>query len=354
MLEALAILATLAYFDMSLVLLHLAGVLSLSKPVAVVLAGLFFVAGPGSWAAVAAAKPRPLTLVRLLAPLGLVAVVYASLLSSLVDSPRVHPMIRTLVLPAALAIAAIGLLEIAAREELRDVLARFYERGTGGLPPYTTLVLMSLSLLYASLAEGRAMLAPLVIYATGLALYARCARVTKASTHIATGVGVALATLTLALLARLPLLAALVASLVASVPHVAPLLRRGRLQEESGFCILYPVVALALAISASSLLEGYAPTIPDLLSNMVLYGVTGLIGWGSIVLVALLVRSSVIVSRLVESEEVRIASGLALTLIAAEALGAHNSMLVAAVLLAGFTIATLNNFVATPRGRGGG
>ncbi len=42
MLEALAMLATLAYFDMSLVLLRLAGALDLSKPVTLVLAGLFF------------------------------------------------------------------------------------------------------------------------------------------------------------------------------------------------------------------------------------------------------------------------------------------------------------------------
>ncbi len=284
----------------------------------------------------------------MLAPLGAIGVVYASLLTGFVDAGPVHRAIRVIILPAVLAIAVIGLVEIAAREETREMLVRLYERGTGGLPPYVMLVVLSLSLLYSSLATSPSHLLSLVVYMVAVALYARCARVSRTTVHLATGVIAGLLALALALLAGMSSLGMIVASVTASVPHVAPLLvrRDRRIDDVLHLCTLYPVIGLSIAILVLAGLRSYMPNIHDLVSHVIVYGVTGVIGWSSIVAVAAAVESEAsLVKRIVESDEVRIASGLALVLIAAEALGIRNSTLVATVVVAGFVVAVLNNMI---------
>ncbi len=311
----LLVLSTLTLFDASLVILRLGGLLDLSRPEWLLLAAVFFVSGPGSWALAAQGPPLG-RLARGLLLLGGVGVAYSAVLTEALRGGSIEAggMVSTL---AAATLLLMGVMELLLVEDAKRVLGGFTRRCLGGVPLYIWPLIVLFNLLAVQAArEGNP--APLAISLAAVA-YTAAARPLEGSSPRCTLAAAGLVSAALAAAVDGDPLEAAAAALLslglAAAAHAPPRL----LPREPG--VVDRLVLLGLAAVAASAGGGVEPR--RLLGDLAVYATVAAAGWSLTLLVAAAAGRSRLVVRAAESPVLRHAAGFALILAGLHVMGAE-------------------------------
>ena len=298
-------LSTLTLFDASLVILRLGGLLDARHPGWMLLAALFFVSGPGSWALAAQGVPlRPL--IRGLAMLGGLGIAYSAVLTQALRGGGVDGALQAL---AAATLLLMGVMELLLVDDAKRVLGGFTSRCLSGIPLYIWPLVVLFNLLAVRAARQGSVAAALA--ATAAIAYSAASRPPRGSRPLCTLASAAVVSGSLAALVDGDPLeaaaAALLSVLLAIAPHAPVALR----EREPG--VVDRLVLLGVAAVAAS--ASHARLDPwGLAGEAAVYAAVALAGWAATITVALLASRSRLATRVAESPVLRHAAGFALLL----------------------------------------
>ena len=334
----LVVLSTLTLFDASLVVLRLGGLLDPSKPSWILLAAAFFVSGPGCWAFAASLRPSVGRLLASVAPLGLLGVVYSTLLTQALrvgasESVAVGRL-------AGLTLLLLGVMEMLVVEDARRVLNGATRRCLGGIPLY----IYPLLVLFALAVVVRGGPAAYTVYAAAVG-YAALRWPPRGGSAPCTAAMAVLLPLALSLLVAGNPAAAISAALLSSAVVLAPLLPLGRLKRAGEAGVVDRLVLLGAAAAAAEAPIGFDAQ--AFMEDLAVCALVALLGWGLTALVAAVVERSKSVAAMATSSVLRHAAGFALVLASIHVLGLHPDPGIA--LLAAAIAAALVNTLARRR-----
>ncbi|AEM39273.1 hypothetical protein Pyrfu_1415 [Pyrolobus fumarii 1A] len=345
-LGALILLSTMAYLDFSLVILRLRGTLDFAHPVVLLLTGLFFVSGPGSWLAALNVKSRTGRAVCLILGFGLVAALYAATLTTMVEEKLgMQPStLLILTLPGGISIALIGLLELATRPDVKPRLEALYARVSAGLPPYALLTLASIVALYSFVVSDLpGLVTGLTVYTLSLYMYARCSKAERTLLHILTLAPMAALLYIIMSSVGASLWRTTTAELMLLGVYIASMACGACRSTKSDECSLIPLLGAAIAVMVGSSTALLNVPLTRLLDNLAIYITVGVIGWSVNTSFLLLgSRASKLVETIALAPETRMAAGLALLSVGLETAGLAHSHLTLALVAGGAVAALLN------------
>lgn len=312
----LLVLSTLTLYDASLVVLRLSGLLDFSRPGWLLLAALFFVSGPGSWALAAAGGVELRRYAAGVAALGGLGVLYSALLTEALRGSLGGGIPTAVKALAGLTLLMMGVMELLLVDDAKRLLGGATRRCLSGIPLY----IWPLMLLFTHIAAWRLLAGdplPLAAYLAAL-LYSLAARPPEGASARCTATAAALIAAALAAsVARS--VTGLAAAAMAAAVAVAPLAPAPRkLPWSVGVIDRLVLLGVTAAVSAVSAAE------PSRLAvDLAVYGLVAAAGWAVTGVVAASSYRVGAVRRVAESHVLRHAAGFALVIAGLHVLGGN-------------------------------